>query len=294
MGESEAPSQEDAALLYGAEYYASHCGPVAYDRSRPEWASFFGNVADELIRAFRPHKAFDAGCAHGFLVEALWDRGVETHGRDISAYAIEQVRPDVRRYCAAGSLVAPIEGYYDLLTCIEVLEHLTEDDGMQAIANLTRASSTIVMSSSPSDFEEPTHLNVQPPLYWMKAFAEHRFRPVIDVALPSITPHTLVFRKDAETPSAAFLSACAEIVRCRIQLHEERHRLTAERSALSRSLAVFDADYYTQVNPDVIEAGCDPLEHYVTYGRLEGRFPNAAFAAAVDGIVHGYHTRQAP
>ncbi len=63
---------------------------------------------------------------------------------------------------------------------------------------------------------------------------------------------------------------------------------------LSRSLAVFDADYYTQVNPDVIEAGCDPLEHYVTYGRLEGRFPNAAFAAAVDGIVHGYHTRQAP
>ena len=279
----------DAVREYGPEYYASHCGPVAYDRSRPEWAGFFGTIADDLIRAFRPHRVFDAGCAHGFLVEALWDRGVEAHGRDISTYAIEQVRPDMRAYCSAGSLVEPIEGRYDLLTCIEVLEHLNEEEGLRAIANLTRAASTIVMSSSPSDFTEPTHLNVQPPLYWIKAFAAHGFSPIIELFLPTITPHALAFQRTDEPPSPAFMSACAEIVRCRIQLQEDRQRLSVERDASEqRQIATFDAEYYGRANSDVLQAGLDPLAHYVTYGRREGRSPNAAMTAAIDGIVGAY------
>jgi hypothetical protein len=36
----------------------------------------------------------------------------------------------------------------------------------------------------------------------------------------------------------------------------------------------FDAAYYLRENPDVAEAGFDPLEHYLLYGRHEGRAPN--------------------
>lgn len=60
---------------YGAAYFASHCGPFPYAREVPHWTRFFGGVADEIVARLRPKRVFDAGCAHGFLVEALWDRG---------------------------------------------------------------------------------------------------------------------------------------------------------------------------------------------------------------------------
>ena len=80
---------------YDAEYYHSHCGSRPYEKGDAHWEQFFGGVADNLVRCFSPKTVFDAGCAVGFLVEALWDRGVEAHGRDVSSFAIEQVRPDV-------------------------------------------------------------------------------------------------------------------------------------------------------------------------------------------------------
>src|SRR6202522_4111183 len=106
----------DSVELYRVDYYRSYCGSVPYDRSHPHRAQFFGNVADELIRTLRPRRVFDAGCAMGCPVEALWDRGVEASGRDVSELATSQVRTDVRSYCSVGSLTQPIEGHFDLAT----------------------------------------------------------------------------------------------------------------------------------------------------------------------------------
>ena len=202
--------------VYGATYYGSHCGNIPYDRSQPHWGEFFGKIADELISAFRPRRVFDAGCALGFLVEALWDRGVPAYGRDISEYAIANARVDIRQYCSVGSLVAPIEGRFDLVTCIEVLEHMTEAEGMAAIANMTAAADRIVFSSSPTDLTEPTHINVKPPIYWIQAFAAHNFAPLVETTLFSITPYALAFERRQARPSDDYLHACAEIVRSRM------------------------------------------------------------------------------
>ncbi len=40
----------------------------------------------------------------------------------------------------------------------------------------------------------------------------------------------------------------------------------------------FDAAYYLARNPDVVAAGVDPLQHYLTFGWKEGRDPNAYFS----------------
>src|SRR5271166_4092136 len=45
-----------------------------------------------------------------------------------------------------------------------------------------------------------------------------------------------------------------------------------------------DADWYGLQYPDIARAGADPLEHFIGYGRREGRKPNAAEARA-DGWV---------
>src|SRR6185295_17289204 len=71
----EDTSQTGGSALYDADYYASHCGPVAYDRSNPIWGVVVGVIADGIIRTFRPRRMVDAGCADAFVVEALWDRG---------------------------------------------------------------------------------------------------------------------------------------------------------------------------------------------------------------------------
>ncbi len=42
----------------------------------------------------------------------------------------------------------------------------------------------------------------------------------------------------------------------------------------------FDRDYYLAANPDVREAGMDPLEHYVKFGWREGRDPSAEFSTS--------------
>ena len=33
----------------------------------------------------------------------------------------------------------------------------------------------------------------------------------------------------------------------------------------------FDTERYLARNPDLVEAGVDPCEHYLTHGRIEGR-----------------------
>jgi GT2 family glycosyltransferase/SAM-dependent methyltransferase len=220
--ESSAKKNDD---LYDANYYASHCGPFPYDRSIGHWLDFFGKIADELIRIFQPVRVFDAGCAHGFLVEAFWDRGVEASGRDISQFAISQVRADIRQFCSVGNLTEKISGKYDLVVCIEVLEHMSEQDGAKAIANMAAVTDNIVFSSSPTDLTEPTHVNVKPAIYWMRLFAAQGFRPNAGIFLPTITPYALVFSRADVAPQDQDLIVCAELVGARIQLAERAHTI---------------------------------------------------------------------
>ena len=42
----------------------------------------------------------------------------------------------------------------------------------------------------------------------------------------------------------------------------------------------FDREWYLLQNPDVAGAGVDPLDHYLTFGAVEGRDPNAFFDSA--------------
>ncbi len=226
---------------FDREYYATHCGALPYNHSCGFWAEFFGRIADELIRSFRPQRVFDAGCANGFLVESFWDRGVEAWGRDISRYANSDVRPDIRQYCSVGSIADPIEGRYDLVTCIEVLEHMPEAEAIRAIAAMTKATDRILFSSSPSDFNEPTHVNVHPAIYWLRLFAAQGFTPDMTYDATFILPHTLVLHRTDTDPREEDLAACAALVRTRLCLASRERtyaELEAERNKLNHELEV--------------------------------------------------------
>jgi hypothetical protein len=134
----------------------------------------------------------------GFLVEALRQRGVEAWGVDISEYAISHVSPDIRPYCWQGSVTEPFPRNYDLIVSIEVLEHLSPQQAEQAVENFCRHSDDILFSSTPFDYKEASHFNVQPPEYWAELFARHQFFRDVDFDASFITPWSVRFRRKAE------------------------------------------------------------------------------------------------
>jgi len=204
------------AEYYGNNYYAHSCGSSPYRRDEPAWVAFFGRIADQLVAELAPRSVLDAGCALGLLVEALRDRGVEAWGLDFSPYAIDQVRADIRPFCWVGSITRDLNRDYDLITCIEVLEHLPADDADVAIGNLTSHTDQMLFSSTSDDYREPTHLNVQPPDYWAGLFARHGFYRDVDFEAPYVAPHAVLFRRQHGAPIAtirAYERRCAQLAR---------------------------------------------------------------------------------
>jgi len=197
----EPTDDRTGAPTFGS-YYFSHNFGIPYERNE-YWLSFFGDVADRLIRRFQPRTVLDAGCAIGLLVEAFRVRGVEAYGFDVSKFALEQTDESVAPYCRHASLSeglpSDLPDRYDLVTCIEVIEHIPVAEETDAMRTLLSASDRIFFSSSPVDYGEATHVNVHQPEYWAVRFAELGFvRDVDAVNLLPAAPWASVFeRRDA-------------------------------------------------------------------------------------------------
>lgn len=194
----------DADADYGSDYYNSaHLGGSdEYSWEADEWRGFFRNVAQRIVAILNPTTVHDVGCAKGLLVQALVETGVDAHGSDISTYAVTTAHPDVRDRLRVASATEPIGERVDLITCIEVLEHMAPDEAQTAIDQMTAASDRIFFSSSPTDYAERTHINVQPPNRWAAWFAERGFYRRTDLDLGFLTPWAVVFeRSDMTTTS---------------------------------------------------------------------------------------------
>ena len=111
---------------------------------------------------------------------------------------VGEVRPDIQPYCRVASATEPFGARYDLIVCIEVLEHMTEDEGRRAIANIAESAGDVLFSSTPDDFTEPTHVNVRPRSWWVDRFAEHGLALDPDYDAGFVAPHALRFRAASE------------------------------------------------------------------------------------------------
>jgi SAM-dependent methyltransferase len=190
--------QEAPQAEYGASYYVNYWGGGGPYERNERWLKFFDDVAGGIVRDFHPVSVLDAGCAMGFLVEALRKLGVDASGIDVSDHAISQVDESIAAHCSVASLTEPLPGRYDLITCIEVLEHLDPAKTDLAIANLCAASDRLLISSTPGDFGEPTHLNVLPPEAWSAKLAQQGFLRDLERDLSYISPWAALYTKRDE------------------------------------------------------------------------------------------------
>lgn len=248
-GDEKAEGVQSSAA-YDRHYFAHYCdasktGKLAYERNQ-HWIGFFGAIADHIVSDIKPHTVLDAGCAMGFLVEALRDRGVEAYGIDVSEYAISQVREDIKPYCRQGSVTDPLPDRYDLIVSIEVLEHLPTEDAIRAVANLCSATSDFLFSSTPVDYQEITHLNVQPPEWWTEVFARQGFfRDVEHDPSTYLSPWAVRYRRTEET--MARIVAGYERLAWRLKTENRTLRQVA-----SEQRALLDS--YEEMAPDIVVA----------------------------------------
>jgi SAM-dependent methyltransferase len=214
-------------------------GDPGYLRSTQEWRGFSQRIADAIVQCLRPRKVFDAGCGSGFLAEMLWDRGVEIRGRDISEQAMAGMRPDVRCWCELGSITDPIEGQYDLMLCVNVLEYMTKKDASAAIHNITNNAPRVLFSSSPTTSGAVNAINVKPVGYWLERFAEANFAPVGGFDPTFLYPHAILFEWSDEGRDDASRTAFMEIVRQRQIFAEARELEATNRIQLQHNVAKF-------------------------------------------------------
>lgn len=188
------------------DFYEQNGGGSYLDKEK--WMFFFNNVAKEIVDNFNPKTVLDAGCACGYLVEALRNLGVEAYGIDISEYAINSASSDISEFLNAQSITDVLPSTFpkkfDLVVTIEVLEHLFPEDGRKAIGLLCSYSDTIIFSSTPDDIVDRTHINVQQSEYWAEIFACNSFYRDLIQPMEFICPWAMLFRKNEKISEVIF------------------------------------------------------------------------------------------
>jgi len=243
-GDYDLPAlMEAVAGFYDQDYYGTSYDKsgVPYGRDEKLWVDLFAAIAGAIVASIGPRTVLDVGCASGMLVEALRGRGVDARGIDISDWAIGQVPAELRPFCRVGSITDELDGHYDLITCSEVLEHLPPSLAAESVANLCRHADAVLFSSTPSHFDEPTHLNVEPGGYWAQLFYRQGFVRDVDYDASYLAPHAVLFRQrslDTESLIVDYERALS-VIAANLGAHvedavAEHDRLAERHNALAR------------------------------------------------------------
>jgi|GEM_PF-6585511 len=126
-----------------------------YDAYEDDVRSWVAPVARKIVRltsTLKHPKILDAGCAHGFLLEELQDKyGFAVAGIEYSQHAARTAQPTVKKYIKNGSILQKTlfsKGAFDVVTCFDVVEYLSEEETEKALANLARWSRRYILFSA--------------------------------------------------------------------------------------------------------------------------------------------------
>lgn len=143
---------------YGGQYFGEHRDPLdrmglsgyeRYDRD----TSNANAIALPIWKYFSPTQSLDVGCATGFVVEALVELGFDAYGTDLSYWAVDHPASGAAGRLRQGDLIRGLpfsDGEFELITCLEVLEHLPPDVITRVLRELRRVTRGYLVATIPS------------------------------------------------------------------------------------------------------------------------------------------------
>lgn len=252
------------ATQYDKKYYDSYKSEscMKYERGNG-WEDVFKKISQNIVSEINPKSVLDVGCAFGFLVEALRDSNVEAYGIDVSDYAISQVRDDIKEYCKVQNISEKLQKKYDLITCIEVVEHIDSELIPIVIENICNATENVIFSSTPFEYEDETHISVHGPEYWAEQFCKHGFYHDINYDCSYISVQAMRFRKGKKTNC----EIVREYERMLFEKHQENVALRKLVYESKQQKEIYQNAYNEHV--DMINNELNPKIHELE-GRLKG------------------------
>ena len=129
---------------------ASEFGPLhAINPLRLEWI--------DSIAALNGHRVLDVGCGGGILADAMARKGAEVLGIDLAEkslkvaqlHALEAGTPHIAyRQISAEALADELPGQFDVVTCMEMLEHVPDPASIvRACAQLVKPGGWVFFST---------------------------------------------------------------------------------------------------------------------------------------------------
>jgi trans-aconitate methyltransferase len=144
---------------------------------RERFRPCYKEVAETLCQELEFETVLDVGCANGFLLEFLLERSKKIRGIEISSDALK-VLPDHLKQLVTIADATEIQAdtQYDLVTCIEVAEHIDHSKSERLVHYLTSASlNDVYFTAAYPGQPGHGHINCQPQFYWMTRFRDSGF-----------------------------------------------------------------------------------------------------------------------
>jgi hypothetical protein len=162
--------------------------PFPFEGRAEAFGDDYAILASALIQTVFPTAEntshLDLGAGNGLLVGAMCRFGVRSWGLEVSTEAEDQIVPDARHRVIFGR---PLESWallgeepfrlYDLVSCVEVAEHIPADRADELVEGCcSRSGGWIYFSAAPPGQGGHGHVNEQPREYWEAKFAARGWR----------------------------------------------------------------------------------------------------------------------
>lgn len=139
----------------------------------------YQKLAAAIVATLSPESHLDLGAGQGLLVESLHDAGIRSRGVELEEAARPATRSDIQPLIGYGLGVEmwPGQDKADLVSCVEVLEHVPESDADKAVAAICgRSTRWVYFSAAAPGQPGKGHVNCQSKKYWRAKFEAQGFR----------------------------------------------------------------------------------------------------------------------
>jgi predicted TPR repeat methyltransferase len=182
--------------IYNKDYFENgiSTGTSCYENYRwmPELTYPMAYAIATELNIKNNDNILEFGCAHGFLVKALYDFGINAYGVDISNFAIENSHPDIcsRLQVLNDSIIEIVLNKFNCssfewVIAKDVFEHINVNDLskiLNQVKTITKKLFVIVPLGDNGKYRVPayhldsTHLLAEDEDWWGRLFSENGFK----------------------------------------------------------------------------------------------------------------------
>lgn len=136
-----------------------------YETMVTEERPFADRLAAWIRRNLQPDSVLDIGCGPGHFVEAMIERGMHARGIDLE--------PQEYQWVSQGDITKRAFRQYGLVLCLEVAEHIPEEDAERVVNNIVdsvKPGGHLIFTAAAPGQGGVGHVNCKPRQYWCQLF----------------------------------------------------------------------------------------------------------------------------